>query len=124
MTGETLDLFGAAAPPAEDQAERLREARDKGIRRAKEHAERVVEGWSEGALAMLRRYVAEVGQPFTTLALREWAAARGFDSVSGWAWGSVIVRAVKLGIIERAGAVNVGSATSHLKLSPLWRSVQ
>jgi hypothetical protein len=107
MMDRQLDLFAS---------------RDEAIQRAVDHAEAVEPGWANRATELLLEYLAHTRQPFTTLELRHWAlGTHGFAGVTNWAWGSVMAKARKAGIIEQVGTREVGDATSHLKVSPLWR---
>lgn len=110
MTDDQPDLF------------ELRAARDAGIDLATDHAEAVDPGWTDRAVALLDVYADLRPSGFTTLELRTWAReVYGFVGVTNWAWGGVLTRAQKLGLVKQVGARAVGDSTSHLKLSPVWR---
>lgn len=103
-----------------NQIDLFRAVRDDGIRRAVTHADEAEPGWSDRAIELLTLFAHE-RVTFTTHDLRAWAKRKyRFVGTTNWAWGSVIVRARRAGIIKQIGTARVGDTVSHLKLSPVW----
>lgn len=98
-------------------------ARDLGMQRAADRADRVNDGWTETAyanLVMLCR-AGDLREPKLGEDIRELAYARGLPTPSdGRAWGAVFLRARKSGLMVRAGYGNAKS--SHLSPKPLWKA--
>lgn len=106
-----LDIFGVIDDGSA--------GRDKGMAQALAHAEDVVASWGEMAYGYLQSYPQA---RFITAELREWATEHGLPlPTTAWAWGSVITRAVRAGLIEQDGFDQHGDATSHKKVVPVWR---
>lgn len=98
--------------------------RDQGIARAEDHAERESPGWSDRALGMLRQYAAEIGGRFQAEDVRAFAKARGLeDAPSARAWGGVIVRARRMGVIKFVGYENVKNKLAHATPAAVWEAV-
>jgi len=96
--------------------------RDLGIERSVEHADQVMDGWSDWALEAVRQYAGGHPDPFLTEDVRDWAAKRGLPKPpDDRAWGAVMQRAKRAGYIDNVG---YGSARSS-NLSPkiLWVSI-
>lgn len=95
MNEEQLDLF--ATPQAR---------RDDGMRRAEEHADRVTHAWSALAYGFVHQYVAGLSgaDVFITEKLVEAARAAAIpDPPDARAWGSIINRAARNGLIVKSG---------------------
>jgi hypothetical protein len=93
--------------------------RDTGIAQAEQHAERLDPGWKDTAFAMLRGFCQERrGCHCTSEDIRRWCELRGFDSPVPKAWGAVVQKAAKAGLIKRIG---FGLAKQrHGSPCPLW----
>lgn len=96
--------------------------RDRGIQRSVTHAEEVIMGWSSHAFAFLQDYISKHRQ-FMTEDLRE--ASKGIVPVppSNRAWGAIIVRAVKSGMIRRVGFRPVKNRNAHCTPATLWEVI-
>lgn len=96
--------------------------RDRGMRRAVDHAEKITENWSVRAYDFLRQYIAR-HQEFMTEDVRE--ASRGIvpEPPSHRAWGAIIVRAVKEGLIRRVGFQSVKNTRAHCTPASLWQVI-
>lgn len=97
------------------------EARDLGMQRAVDHANREEPEWSGQALGQLTAYANIIGRPFLIEEARVWAEAHGLPNPpDARAWGAVVKRAAhkKKPVIVRAGAAP--AASSHCSLKPLW----
>jgi hypothetical protein len=97
--------------------------RDKGIEQALKHANEVQPLWSEKAYNCLLRFI-QWNDEFMTEDLREFASLSLPEPPSNRAWGGIIVRAVKNGLIERKGFKNVKNAKAHCTPATLWKTVK
>lgn len=101
--------------------EAARQARDVGIQRAVEHADRVEPQWSEQAYALALEY-AQRHPSFTTEQIREYALARGLPPPpDGRAWGGVLARLAKTGRIQKVGYTPSANRKAHLRPVVVWR---
>ena len=92
--------------------------RDEGIQNSVEHADRVEMFWSESAYGHLMDYC-RLQQAFLTEEAREFAESRGLTPPpDSRAWGAVIRRAAKNGLIQRVGYKPAKS--SNLSPKCLW----
>lgn len=93
--------------------------RDQGIDRALENAELHHPAWSDLALDYLKRYP---GKQFMAEEVRVWAHKNGLaEPPHARAWGGVIVKAKKLGLIEHCGYGNVSNPKAHRTPASVWR---
>jgi hypothetical protein len=98
-----------------------RELRDKGIEKAMSHANEVIPDWSEKAYQLLREFLSRHSGPFMTEEVRSYAALVDFPlPPHARAWGSVIVRAVKQGLIQSQGYAKVKNPKAHRTPAALW----
>lgn len=96
-------------------------ARDTGMALALDKADRDQEGWSTDAMVAVRTYVAlHRGQSFLAEQLRAWAESTGIVAAAEneRAWGAVMRRAAKEGLIQKIGYAP--SASSNLSPKTLW----
>lgn len=93
-----------------------------GIKRAIEHANAEVRGWSDLAYNYLLEY-SKTHKEFMVEDVRE--ASKGFVPVptSSRAWGGVVVRASKAGVIKRKGFQNVKNTKAHCTPATLWEVI-
>lgn len=76
--------------------------RDVGMTRAVEHANRVVPGWSDAALAYVKAYCLRTEGLFTAeMIVASYDAAGHIQPASTKAWGSVMQRAQREGLMVR-----------------------
>ncbi len=100
------------------------EARDIGIQRSVDHANREEPEWSGQALGLLRAYAAANG-PFLIETFRAWAHTQRLPlPPDGRAFGAVVKRAAhgKHAFIARTGGT-ARAASSHCSDKPLWQFV-
>ena len=100
------------------------ELAERGANRAAAHADRVSEGWSKSAMAFLRLYAACTRNTFTTETVRRLALyADVLPPPDARAWGAVVKRAHREGIIEPCGYAKAGKS-GHAGPRTLWRRKQ
>jgi hypothetical protein len=108
------DLFAYA------DTKKLAEA---GMQEAVEHADRVIESWSDLAMQELSVF-AQVNAEFMAEDLRVWAHDKGLPKPPDpRAWGAVVNRAVKRGIIVRDRFELTKVPPAHATPRPVWRSL-
>jgi hypothetical protein len=98
-------------------------AKEEGIQRAVDHADKVIEGWSDEAYRFLKTFLIHKSE-FLTEDVRE--AANGIvpEPPSLKAWGGVITRATKDGLITSIGFRKAKHVRSHQRPSTLWRRIK
>lgn len=93
--------------------------RDEGMKRSSERAELIHDGWNEKAFHLLRRFP---NAEFMAEDVRAYAEDKGLPKPpSARAWGAVIVRAKKEGIIRAIGFRSVKNPKAHRTPATLWR---
>ena len=100
------------------------ERRDTGINRSVEKADRDDSGWSLAAYYGLLNFVkAHREKEFLAEDVREWCEIHGYVNPpeNGRAWGAVMRRAARRGIITKCGYALAKS--SNLSPKVLWRSI-
>jgi hypothetical protein len=110
------EMFG---PEAHQEAV---ERRDDGIARALEHAEQETPDWRVGAIRALECFLRERGNlPFLAEVFRVFATSNALveEPPDARAWGAVMTRAKKLGLVESCGAGR--AITSNLSFKVLWK---
>lgn len=91
-----------------------------GMSRALEHAEAIDPDWGDKAYRFVLDF-ANNGAEFRTEEVRAYAEARGFPAApSARAWGSVIGRAVKRGLITSVGFKNCSNPAAHRCPVRVW----
>lgn len=96
--------------------------RDAGMQSAADHADRVVGAWSESAYTALCHFIGKLKPPeFTTEEVREWALFVGLEEPPDRrAWGSVMMRAVRRGLIYKVGYRAHRDPSRHKGVSTVW----
>lgn len=95
--------------------------RDEGINRAAAHADRTSRGWSDQAFAFLVDFPRK---EFMAEDVREWAESHGLPKPpSARAWGAIIVRARREGVIRPSGFANVKNPRAHRTPARVWKKV-
>ena len=98
------------------------ELRDIGMVQAETHADEVHPKWSDLAYKFLEHYVGIKGmrEGFLTEDIRFASIYIVPEPPSKRAWGGVVVRAVKNGIIHKVGYRNVTNEKAHCTPATLW----
>ena len=96
------------------------ELRDKGIKKALDNANNTHDKWSDKAYDFLLKYIKYQNQ-FMTEDVRVASEKAIPKPPSNRAWGSVILRASRSGLINRVGFANVKNAKAHKTPASVWR---
>ena len=94
--------------------------RDKGIKKALDSANDTHEKWSEKAYKFLVNYIKSNNQ-FMTEDVRLASEKEIPIPPSNRAWGGIVVRASKAGLISRVGFSIVKNAKAHKTPASVWR---
>jgi len=96
------------------------EARDLGVQRSADHANRVESEWTGQALGMLTAFARQAGGPFLIEQARAWAEAQGLPPPpDARSWGAVARRAAAKKRIEKVGFAPAASSNCSPKVQ--WR---
>lgn len=100
--------------------------KERGMERATNHANQVSSGWSERAYVMLRHFFRTLerrtDKSFMGEDFRLFAYARGLEvPPSERAFGGVIAKAAKAGLITSAGTAKVKNPKAHQANAAVWR---
>ena len=96
------------------------ELRDKGIKKALDNANNTHNEWSDKAYNFLLKYI-KYQPKFMTEDVRVASEKAIPKPPSNRAWGSVILRASRSGLINRVGFANVKNAKAHKTPASVWR---
>lgn len=99
-----------------------RAARDRGMQQAIDHANRVDPSWADTVYTYLRVY-ARTHPSFTTEDVRRAAGDEVPTPPDKRAWGGVVNRAVRAGVVARSGFVQAKDPKVHCNVVTLWRSL-
>lgn len=100
------------------------ELRDRGIKQATDHADRVEPGWSDRAFEFMVRFLNQHSGPFMAEDVRSFAAIEDFElPPSNRAWGGVLVRAKNKKLIRYLGTRQVRNPKAHCANAALWQKV-
>lgn len=103
----------------DDELERARERRDRGMASSTAHAERASPGWSDDAYSLLMQFADTQGKAWTAERMREWAHAQGLEEPPDLrSWGGVVARALHRHVICRVGSAPTKS--SNLSQHPTY----
>ncbi len=97
------------------------ERRDIGMASAAEHADAMAHDWTGRALEFFHEFAVNAKRPFLTEdVVSDWNA-NGFDAPpDGRAWGAVVRRAAKAGVISKVGYAPANTSNRSPKV--LWRA--
>lgn len=96
--------------------------RDQGIERAERKANAMHKDWSETAYDFLKGYI-KINPVFQVEDVRYASQGVVPSPKSQRAWGGIIRRAAKEGLIFRAGYKNVKNILAHRTPAAVWKSV-
>lgn len=100
------------------------EARNIGINQAYDHANKVEPSWGDKAYLYLKKYISLSSNEFMTEDIRKSSEGILNEPPSKRAWGAVIVRAKREGIIEHNGYRSVSNKKAHATPASVWKPVR
>lgn len=115
---DLFTTFGDALNPTADELKEL------GITRAIEHADRVVESWSENAYRLFTDFCKTVTELKTEDA-RIYAESQGIEEPpTKRAWGAITLKAARAGVIIKKGVVYSTNPKCHMGFTTTWEVVK
>jgi hypothetical protein len=99
-----------------------RELRDAGIKRALDRANSKTEIWSELAYLFLLQNI-KTGDRFMVEEIRVKGIGIVPEPPSNRAWGGIILRAIKEGVIVNDGYGKVKNPSAHCTPAAIWRVI-
>lgn len=104
------------------------ELRDRGIEKAVDHANQEVENWSEEAYRFLKNFIEASKQSrvytfMTEQARKESAYFNIKEPPSCRAWGGIVLRAAKEGLIRKVGFGKVTNPKAHCTPATVWEVI-
>lgn len=97
------------------------ELKNRGMIQSIENADRNNKKWSEIAYKYLLHYLINKKEPFLTEDVRMSSKNVVPEPPSNRAWGTIIVKASKIGIIKKIGYGTTKSKKSHSTPASLWQ---
>lgn len=96
--------------------------KDRGMRIAKENADIKIDGWSQQAFDFLKEFISFQEAPF--MAEDVWMSAECDvpEPPSKRAWGAIIARAARQGLIRRVGYRETKNPWAHKTPATLWEA--
>jgi len=95
--------------------------RDEGIARAVSHADALDPEWSDTAFGMLQEFcTVRRGCLFTSEDVRRWCDIRGFETPVAKAWGHIMLRGARTGLIVKVGYTV--AKQRHGSPCPQWKA--
>lgn len=98
-----------------------RQARDKGIKKAIDHADEVHPSWSVRAYGHFRTYVAMQSAPFLIENFRAWVKDLIEAPPSLRAFGALTMKAAREKLIVQVGFAKVKNERAHMANVAVWR---
>lgn len=97
------------------------ELRDSGMQSAIHHADHVIDDWSVQAFDYLQRFVRDRGGEFMCEDIRAFASENGLPQPpTNRAWGSLMIRAARQGLIKQSGFGKTKGASAHRTPAAVW----
>lgn len=96
------------------------EARDRGIEQAVRHADAVHTNWSEQAFSQFKVFLIAQRGEFMSEDFREFASGMLPEPPSKRAFGHVMLRAAKAGLIKKVGHSPVKNIKAHRAFASVW----
>ena len=94
--------------------------RDRGIKQAIDNADDTHERWSEKAYKFLTNWI-KTQYEFMTEDVRIASEKEIPKPPSNRAWGGIVVRAARAGLINKVGFSNVKNPKAHSTPASIWR---
>jgi hypothetical protein len=102
-----------------------RQARDEGINKASDHAEAVNPGWNDQAFTMLKQFISVYPGEFMGEDFRAYCAMVDFPlPPHARAFGGVIHKAAKSGLIKKIRIAPVKNVKAHCAFASVWQAVK
>lgn len=101
--------------------EAAEKARDYGIHKAVNHANAVSNNWSESAYKLLMDFIKEK-RVFKCEDFRMWCNDKIEQPPSLRAFGGIIMKAAKAGLINKVGIEAVSNVKAHMANAGIWES--
>jgi hypothetical protein len=102
-----------------------RRARNEGIQKAVDHAEKENVGWNQKAYDFLIKFLNNHNGYFMAEEVRVYAQQMNFElPPSNRAWGGVILKASRSGLIQSCGIHKVKNKRAHCANAAVWRQVK
>jgi hypothetical protein len=98
-----------------------RRARDKGIKKAIDHADAVHPSWSEIAYGHFRTFVGLQKGTFVIEEFRAWVKDLIVAPPSLRSFGALTMKAAREGLITQVGYTKVKNARAHMANVAMWR---
>lgn len=98
-------------------------ARDKGISEVITHADKVNDQWSEKCYGLFKDFINAQRVPFQTETFRQSISGLIDEPPHARAFGAIVVRAVKEGLIKCVGSKPVSNVRAHRALANVWMRV-
>lgn len=99
-----------------------RELRNTGIERSITTANSACSNWADKAYEVLLKYM-ETNTQFMTEDVRKFSESTLEIPPSTRAWGGIVVKACKEGLIERIGFQSVKNPRAHMTPATIWKVV-
>lgn len=96
-------------------------ARDEGMQRAVNNANRVDEGWSDKVYELLKDFVKRYSGPFQFEDFRMSITGLIAEPPHKRAYGAIAARAAREGLITRVGYAPVKNVDAHRAFATVWR---
>ena len=112
-----LNFFGITKPQPTGAV-----LRDRGIRRAVQHADGIYNDWQRTALDFLYLYARDHDR-FSGEMVRMEASGIVPDPPSLRAWGAVLLQGARKGWIKRVGTIQVTNPRAHACFASEWESL-
>lgn len=100
-------------------------ARDRGIKRALDHAEQEEPGWSDQAYTLFIQWIKSHGSGFKFMC-EDARLSLSFQLTlppTSRVWGSIVLKAARMGLIFRRGYKSVSNAKAHGTPASVWEVV-
>lgn len=115
------DLF-PDSDPDRDNKKRARSARDQGIKRAIDNADRHCADWSDRAFSLVQPYLMrKAGEKITGEEVRQYVERMGLPNPPDKrSWGAIMLRAAKKGLLQKVGWTTASDPKVRCNPISLW----